>query len=202
MTHRRYVVVALVLVASRVDAAPITYTDRLAFEVALGQIQAFDFSNPNVSVDPVIGMEILSYQDLTVYIDRASGQTTIDAVRYGEIINPTHVVQFVFSGPRRAFGFDIDTAGYFRIGAMGMDGGWDSAGSYGTELSGFFGVIFDSQISGATVFPWDSDGDHTKVSVDNLTTNRISVPEPAFLWLPGMAAAIIAWRQRRSGTNR
>jgi hypothetical protein len=190
----RYVVVVLLLLASRVEAEPITYTSRAAFESALGQIQMFDFSNPSVFTDATLGMDLLSYQDLTVYIDRASGQTTIDAVQHGEISNPTHVVQFVFSDPRRAFGLDVETADHFRIGAMGMDGGWESAGLYGISRSGFFGVIFDSHIAGATIFPWDSNGEHATVSLDNLTTNSVPVPEPAYLWLFGATAAFLMAR--------
>jgi hypothetical protein len=188
-------VVVLALLASRVEAAPITYSDRTAFQAALGQFQTYDFSNPTVSIDPIFGMDLLSYSGLTVFVDRANGQTTIDAVQNGEIADPTKVVQFVFSLPRFAFGFDVDTAGAFRLGVRGMDGGWESGGSYGLTSSGFFGVIFDAPIAGATIFPWSDRGVNANVTVDNLTTN--SVPEPAFLWALG-AAAGLAWRRRRA----
>ncbi len=194
---RLVALVVLMLPVARVQAAPITYTDRTAFELALGQIEIFDFSNPTVTIEAAIGMDRLSYDGLTVFVDRASGQTTIDAVRHGKIANPTHAVQLAFSSPRSAFGFDVNEVGDFRIGARGLDGGWESLGSFEVGHSGFFGVIFSSQIAGATIFPWDANGHYAKVTVDNMTTNRIPVPEPAYLWLFSVVAAGLIGRRRR-----
>jgi len=188
-----------------VEAAPIVFNDRAAFNAAAQPNIFDDFSAP-VQCTIVDTFCHLTYSGVTFSYDVAD----FPIVPFGPPqsigsmnVGPTFVVGMDFS-PLTALGFDVSPLGAFGLKLFPrilQPNGVEIFGSFTMTQPGFFGLAFDdgSVLTGLGLLP--NQPAETVVAIDNLAAAApaaaaVPVPEPATLLLFGAGAAAVLARPR------
>jgi hypothetical protein len=189
-----------------VEAAPIVFTDRAAFNAAAQPNLFDDFSAPvQCAVTPPFCD--LTFSGVTFRFDSpdfpispASAPQSLGALDVG----PTFAVGATF-GPSTAIGFDVLQLGALPFGLsvvprIRQSDGTEIIGATMTvSTPGFFGLHVNdgSVLTGLGLFPVQTSGSGTIAGIDNLARS-VTVPEPATLVLFGAGAAALLARRRRN----
>jgi PEP-CTERM motif len=197
--YSRLVVVAIFLaVAGRtatVEAAPITFTDRASFELAVSSFTTHTFDTVAPCVfDPANFTCVQTYGPVNFAFDIAgipSGPNVLHLGISGQAIGTS------LSSPLHAFGLDL--VGGTPGSSLGLVLGTAWGPSISTLLLSavptFFGVVADDPFTAlqVSVVP---QGPNSVVTIDNMTVAK--VPEPATFLLLGTAAlGLLATSRRR-----
>jgi hypothetical protein len=184
---------ALVVTPSVAHGTPLLYTDRAAFESAIGPTTVYDFGPVTPVFNPNTSTSDLVYDGMKAMIDSAEGGEAINAVNTGTLRANNYAFVLRFTTPRSAFGFDVvqTTGAPFMLGIPEY--------IIVAGLSGFVGITLDTPVSGLVVFPWTYPGDgsvaRSPVTIDNVTVKR--VPEPATRLLMALGTTML-YRRRRA----
>jgi len=180
-------VLFMVLSGRTAAAGTILYTDRAAFEAALGNFTLITFDDPvingpHTTADDFHGF-IVTYDDLVKFWFDISGLGTTDgSVTLGQTFQSGSANSLA---PVTAFGFDvINTGGFTNLGLVGH--------IVSPSSPQFVGVISDTplfmQLTWSSLAP--SIFDDPTTTIDNLAIQTVPVPEPAsgLLFALGCAA--------------
>ena len=180
---------ALVLLAmgwaTRAESAPILFTDRDAFNQAVGDSTVVTFDQPEAcTYDFVRRTCTVTYDNLVTFVFDAVGgvgvnSDSITLGRSGLAANGRVIM------PVTAFGFDVIDAGQ---GLVPFGGQW-------FQLNGpqFFGLLSDTPFM--PQFGYAPLGFTAPYSIDNLVVK--TVPEPATVVLISLGCAAIGLSRRR-----
>lgn len=208
MLRRTFALLLLAMVglAARTEAGPITFSDRAAFEAAVGDFTLSDFNDPSqhpcaMNMDPSSYLCTGDYGGLTWRGDYANAgiwggefSFRIDA---SSTLTPTERI--------RAFGFDVVGGDFETMGDMGFS--YRLGGGHEISLilaqHSFFGVLFDprDELLSLNFFapPGTRLGSWPAVTIDNLAVATTTVPEPTTLLLFGLGLTAAMMRRRRRG---
>jgi hypothetical protein len=172
-------------------AAAILFTDRAAFEAAIGNHQTLTMDDPAVhgphsTPDDFDGF-IVNYDDAVDFWFDISGMGTVDGSLllgashqsgWGHMLTPT-----------TAFGFDVVQADPF---VQMLIAGF----AFTPATIGFFGIVSDAPLD--PNFSWTVTGPQIdgRAVIDNVTIK--AVPEPATWVLVGLGSGLVLWTRRRA----
>jgi hypothetical protein len=182
------VVLFLLSVAARAQAAPVLFTDRGAFDTAVGGGSSLvTFDNPDVVF---VGEEFrfsVTYDDLVQFWFDISGLGTVDdnlmlganyQTGWGNVLEPVY-----------AFGFDvIRESPDVRLYMQDQE--------FTPSAPQFLGFVSDVPFD-ANIYWTAYLGEGTPTSIDNLRI-KTAVPEPSTLLLGALGCAALGLRRRRA----
>jgi PEP-CTERM motif-containing protein len=203
-------VAALLIVSSArgTEAAPIVFTDRVAFDAAAGPniLVTFDTVEPNrwapqlcffiaiscdYIVDGVLHVESLSFTDNHALVVGSALNLTPEAIASVDV-----------GGPITAFGFNALPAQVSPEGQIFVDwivnGVRESASTHVGDSTTFFGLLFPDPVSGVRLgaIPTAPPLFARFASIDNVAIT--SVPEPSTALLLGLGLVGVCWRGRKA----
>ena len=197
--------VMFVALGTSVNAAPIVFTDRAAFNAAAQPNVFDDFSAP-VQCTIVFPFCDLSYSGVTFTFDSldypispVGGPQSIGALDVGPLFAVT--VKFA---PSTSIGFDVFQLGSNPFGLVvtprivQQDGTETVSSTMTFSTPGFFGLHVNdgTWLAGLVLGPIQSSSSSTLAGIDNLATT-VPVPEPATLLLFSVGASVLLARRRQ-----
>ena len=191
----------LTLMASVAQADPILYTDRAAFETALGDVSVRDFNNRADYPCVFVSRDTCQHDFGGLTWDGDHANATVSGGRFTfRVLADSNIGP---SEPLRGFGFDL-IGGFFqeswrdvRFSYQVADDPWVSlilrAGTFfGMTVDGAPLQMFFAPPLGGPIYPG--------VTIDNLTVAR--VPEPATILLLTTSFGLLSVARRRAAAVR